>query len=298
MSSKSHFIPNVPRVAMFVGETPYLTPFIGSLYAAVRAMGGEESYSDILALSGAGNRLRWAKGWDPSNMDICNCEEPAFAPHFRALRAVGWEGSVKMAEPFCGHEGPLVEEAFARKDILASLDRNIPVIAMGIIGPPECCVVSGYEDDGDVLTGWNYFQAEEGFAEEEPFHKTGWYANMSGYILLTRRTEKSPLRESGREALEAIVRHARAGEVRGAAVGLAAWQACLDQLELDDFSGCPTHMPRGNNAQQGLAEQRARPVSGLLRRVSPDLRAGRCFTRLQKADRCGARMGRRTGSCH
>lgn len=244
MSSKSHIIPNVPRVAMFVNETPYLTPFIGSLYAAVHAMGGEESYAEILALSGAGNRLRWAKGWDPSNVDILNCEEPAFAPLFRALNAVGRQGSVNLAQPFPGHESPLVDEATARKDILASLDQDIPVIAMGIIGPPECCVVSGYDNNGDVLVGWNYFQTEEGFDPGEPFRKAAWFAKMRGYILLAQRTEKPSLHELGYAALKAIVKHAHTAEVRGAAVGLAAWQACLDQLEFDDFSDCPILLPQ------------------------------------------------------
>jgi hypothetical protein len=42
--------------------------------------------------------------------------------------------------------------------IAAEIDAGRPVIAQGIVGPPECCVVTGYERGGEVLWGWSYFQ--------------------------------------------------------------------------------------------------------------------------------------------
>ena len=179
-------IPNVPRIAMFIGSQSYLTPFVGSLYAALQSQGESWQYSDVLAMSGAGNRLRWMPGcWDPGNVDILNCEGNPFAPHFRAFKAVGWNAEVKLAKPIRGMEEPFVDYETARRDILASIDRGIPVIAMGIIGPPECCVVFGYKNDGEKLIGWNYFQTDEGFDGEKPFEKAEWFPNLWGYILLT-----------------------------------------------------------------------------------------------------------------
>ena len=32
------------------------------------------------------------------------------------------------------------------------------MIATGIIGPPEACIVTGYQDEGETLLGWNFFQ--------------------------------------------------------------------------------------------------------------------------------------------
>jgi hypothetical protein len=32
-------------------------------------------------------------------------------------------------------------------------------LAFGIIGPPECCIVTGCDEHGNVLIGWNYFQS-------------------------------------------------------------------------------------------------------------------------------------------
>ncbi len=232
-------IPGVPRIAQFIeGQSSMLTPFVGSLWAALEGMGRPWPYADILALSGAGNRLAWRPGeWHGGNCDILACEEPPFAPHQRAFRAVGLHGEVRMVKSIAGIEGPFANEAQAREEIMASIDAGIPVIAMGIIGPPECCVVFGYEDGGDSLVGWSYFQADEGFPAEQPFVKGNWYAGLVGYILPTP-AEMPPERDSALAAYRAIVDHAYHADVRGAKVGLAAWEAMLCDLEHADFDDC------------------------------------------------------------
>lgn len=242
----SKVIPNVPRIAMFIGKESLLTPWVGSLWAALRSGGEDWTYSDILAMSGAGNRLRWMPGrWDPGNVDIAFCEDDPFGPHLRALAAVGWSGEVKLVKPVAGAELPLVDEETARRDITGSIYGGIPVIAMGIIGPPECCVVFGYENGGDKLIGWSYFQTEEGYDPEKPFSKANWFGGLAGYILLTGKTDVPTARDTGLRTLKAVAEHARKGEVRGAKVGLEAWTPMLDQLENDDFADCTLDFPNG-----------------------------------------------------
>jgi hypothetical protein len=240
-------IANVPRIALFIGKESMLTPYIGSLYAALHSQGEAWTYADILAMSGSGNRLRWTPGfWDPANVDILLYEKNPFAPHLRALKAVGWEGEAKLVKPIIdGTDIPMVDAKTARRDIVASIDRNIPVIAMGIIGPPECCVVFGYEDDGEKLIGWNYFQIDEGFDANQPFVKQHWSENLLGYVLLKGKTTVPSIKDSGFAALTAIVKHAYQDEVRGAKVGIAAWKAMLHQLANDDFSLCTLEFPNG-----------------------------------------------------
>ena len=238
-------IENVPRIAQFIGNDSYLTPFIGSLYAALQGMGMPQPYHDLLALSGAGNRLCWKPGtWNGGNCDILSCEEPPFTPHFRVLRALGLTAQVRLCQEIVGLPGPFVLKESAKAEIVASIDGGIPVIAMGIIGPPECCVVHGYEDGGEALIGWNYFQDSEGFDPQQPFRKADWFGNLVGYLLISR-TEASPSeKDSALEVFRAITHHAREYEVRGARVGFAAWEAMLDQLEHDDFTNLAPLLPK------------------------------------------------------
>lgn len=243
---ESKMIANVPRIAMFIGETSYLTPFVGSLYATLQSLSEKYTYADLLGLSGAGNRLRWLPGtWDPSNVDISQCEDPPFAPYFRALQAVGWQGEVKMTKIFKESTGSLVDQKTAVSDIVRSINLGRPVIAMGIIGPPECCVVSGYENSGESLVGWNYFQGDEGQDPEKPFIKKDWFENLWGYLLLNEKVKAPDLRESALKSFQAILHHFYQGEVRGAKVGYSAWTAMLEQLENDDFSKCSLDFPGG-----------------------------------------------------
>jgi hypothetical protein len=237
-------IPNVPRVAQFIGSQSYLTPFVGSLWAALHGMGMIRPYHDLLALSGAGNRLSWRPGvWNGGNVDILACEEPPTAPHLRVLAALGLTAKVRLCKEIAGLPGPYAAEEEARAEIVASIDQGIPVIAMGIIGPPECCVVHGYQEDGQILIGWNYFQGDEGFDPEQPFKKKSWFAGLAGYLLLEHGDAAPSEKENALATFRAITSHASQGMVRGAYVGFAAWIAMLHQLEHDDFSACTLLLP-------------------------------------------------------
>ena len=234
---ESRMIENIPRVAQFIGSDSYLTPFIGSLYAALHGMGQKRFYAELLALSGAGNRLTWRSGeWFGGNCDILACEEPPFAPHLRALKAIGYTAKIRLFKEIVGLKGPYDSLDVAKEEITASIEKGVPVIAMGIIGPPECCVVHGFEKGGDMLIGWNYFQDSEGFGPDAPFKKENWQNGLFGYLILEKADTVPPQRESALAAFHAIVNHFRQDEVRGAKVGFAAWEQMLKQLEHDDFS--------------------------------------------------------------
>lgn len=62
-------------------------------------------------------------------------------------------------------------EAIARERLLESLEQGRPAIAMGVAGPPEFAVLTGYESSEDAAIGWSYFQDWPEFAqglEKEP----------------------------------------------------------------------------------------------------------------------------------
>ncbi|NLG25434.1 MAG: GyrI-like domain-containing protein [Clostridiales bacterium] len=241
-------IGGLPRVAYFLGDTSYLTPFIGSLWSIHSRLGGGDEYSGVLALSGAGIRLRWG-GWDPSNVDIAQCCENPFEMYLRALRAMGYGATLRRIRPAFGDEGPTVDFETAKREIASSIDAGLPVPALGVIGPTEGCAVAGYAAGGDQLMGWNYFQADSGQPANRYFRVTDWFDSTWAYFLISRG-ERPSMRDAALEMLRAAAAHARSGPVRGAPVGLAAWRAMLDQLAHDDFSNLPVTAPGGPAAGQ------------------------------------------------
>jgi len=62
-------------------------------------------------------------------------------------------------------------EGVKREDFFAFVKKQIdlgnPCVAIGVIGPPEACIVAGYKDEGMALLGWNFFQ---GFMNIETDH--------------------------------------------------------------------------------------------------------------------------------
>lgn len=159
----------VPKVEYSFEEC---TPFPASLKACLNYMGQIIDYSYVMAASGASFRLRWNKGmWDDGNVDIqCIYENPleAFERSFKAagrsVRFLRREESSK--------------EGF-RSFIKEEIDNGRPLIAQGIIGPPEACIITGYADGGETLLGWNFFQSNPDFAKGVSLHETGYFMTKS-----------------------------------------------------------------------------------------------------------------------
>ena len=237
-------IPDVPRVAQFIGGESYLTSFIGALYAALRGLGQGQTYPELLALSGAFCRLCWKPGsWDFGHEDIAHCEADPFGIQRRALAAGGWRGEMRRATPQ-QHDDERI-----RADFVASIDRGAPVLARGLMGETGCndyCVICGYENGGERVMGWNYYQGENGFPEDKPFVKGDWPRVILGdYVLLMERIPRKPERDLALEGFRAACNHARVSRIRDRVTGFAAWEALLSQLENDDFSHLPLQPQEG-----------------------------------------------------
>ena len=170
----------VPKVSYSYGEC---TPFCTAMKACLNYMGQQIDYAYIMAITGAAFRLRWnVTQWDGGNVDIMNIYEDqyeafrrAFAGAGRSYRLLKREGSSK--------------EKFIHF-IKAELEEGRPVIAFGIIGPPEACLITGYLDDGNQLLGWNCFQDNQEFAknvdqdESGYFITDGWWENECTVALI------------------------------------------------------------------------------------------------------------------
>ena len=170
----------VPRVAYtFEG----CTPFCVAMKACLNYMGQQVDYAYIMAITGAAFRLRWNTScWDGGNVDIMNIYEDRFEAFRRAFAAAGRSFGILQREKAS-------KEDFIRF-IKAEIDEGRPVIAFGIIGPPEACLVTGYRENGRILLGWNCFQENHEFAkavtiEENGYYATdGWWENESTLALI------------------------------------------------------------------------------------------------------------------
>ena len=210
----------VPRI----GYGIHLCPFPGSLSACLEYLGDPCDYDFLMGVSGAAFRRLWERD-DGGNVDLMYL---APEPHRRVFEALGYRWRTVPRE-----KGQMVAA------IRDSLARGRPVIAFGIIGPPEAGIVAGYERGGEVLHGWSYFQdgAKQGY-----YRLDGWLEKMSegppfGLIVMGGKRESRPSRrEVLASSLEWAVDLARRSNRPGLpnhVCGLAAYDAWADALEVD-----------------------------------------------------------------
>ena len=162
-------------------------------------------------------------------------DDPA-APFNRAFEAVGYAHEHMMKE-----EGRDNEATFRRRIIESIRDKGRPVLGFGVVGPPECCIVTGYDEYGDVLIGWSYFQGFPEFSagvEFEPlgyFRKRDWFKDTEALTIVGEKQEKPPLDEIYRQALKWALQVVRTPVTFGDRHnGLAAYTAWADHLLRDD----------------------------------------------------------------
>lgn len=146
---ESAILYGVPKVAY--GQDG-CTPFPMCVHSCGKYLGIPLDYTRAMAESGAAFRLAWNTAcWDGGNVDaVFTFDDPAMV--FRCgMRAM--ERELK----FLGRTPETKKEDFT-DFIRREIDAGNPVIALGVIGPPEACVITGYREGGNVLMGWNVFQ--------------------------------------------------------------------------------------------------------------------------------------------
>jgi hypothetical protein len=213
------------------GYDVHLSPFPGSLYAILEYIGDPCDYDYIMGVSGAAFRRLWNRD-DGGNIGILHYGDEPFR---RILEALGY-GWRKI---------PVDKEAMIQA-VKESLNRNVPVISFGILGPPEAGVVAGYDQDGQVLYGWSYFQ-ENG---DKYYEKNDWFESMipmmqgsdQGLIVLEAKKHPRPeprqvLVQSLEWALDLEKTSQRPG-VPDHTAGLAAYESWAEAMEVDeDYPG-------------------------------------------------------------
>jgi hypothetical protein len=81
--------------------------------------------------------------------------------------------------------------------IMDSIERGVPVLAYHVVGPSDCCNITGYDEGGEVLLGWSTYQDNPEDHNIPPdvtgyFRKPGWHENLQGYILVGEKLGRPP----------------------------------------------------------------------------------------------------------
>ena len=206
--------------------------FAGSLAVVMRYLGEDITDDYAMGITGAAFKTLWGMPWFMANCAILVLGEE---PIERAFAALGYGYTyVPRSED---HEA--TAQAW-REAIVRSIDAGRPLMARGIVGPPEACVVTGYEQDGNVLHGWSYFQEDQ----TKPFRAEGWFDQCFGLILVGDRQSDPTQRAVLSGTLEWALKLARTPEVLAptdegplrVVLGLAAYDEFAAGLERDaDF---------------------------------------------------------------
>lgn len=185
-----------------------------------------------MAVSGAAFRLNWKPGWDGNNVAAEPIGGGDLATVRHTLESIGYGYDVVDRQ-----EG----EKYLVTRIVQSLQRGTPIIARGVVGPAEPCVIAGYDEGGDVLVGWSFFQDlppfNEGleFEPEGYFRKRRWFADLGDLVILKERRECPKIQEVLRNTLAWALAIVRTPLIDGGRhSGLAAYDAWADQLLRDD----------------------------------------------------------------
>ena len=170
MTEDSTILYGVPQVGY---SACGVTPFPMCLKACANYLGQDVSYDYTMAASGSGFRLIWdTTCWNGGNVDVIfTYDHPAEI--FRlGSNSLGWKYNL------LGRDKKSKKEDFT-KFITEQLDKGLPCIALGIIGPPEACIITGYRNNGEVLIGWNFFQDNPEFGGSVTIDASGYFVTDS-----------------------------------------------------------------------------------------------------------------------
>jgi len=220
----------VPKV--HYGAYHGCTPYPICLKACANYLGEDIPYHTVMALTGAAFRLTWnTKAWDGGNVDIAYAFDDPMRSYRTGIEALGRECAV------LGRTPQTTKAAFI--DFLRErIDGGNPCIALGIIGPPEACIVAGYREGGSTLLGWNFFQDNPEFGGKTRLDECGyfvcddWWENPCT-VLLIAVGEPMGAPAAPRQVIETAVEVLCGRQCGDHAKGIAAYDAWRKALADD-----------------------------------------------------------------
>lgn len=197
------------------------------------------AYAYFVGVTGAAFHISWKEGWSFDNQAPVCLDADAAVMEKHAFHAIGYSFEMLL---------PGQREQFLPR-IAESLQRGMPVISYGVFGPPEAGLITGYDNDGETILGWDFFQTLQPAMETEAtgyYRKRNWAQDTQSVLIIGDKGPRPPLKETYRAALEFALKIIHAPEAKPGDPerfqdrrnGLTAYDAWADHLMRDeDFQG-------------------------------------------------------------
>ncbi len=204
------------------------------------------TYAYLMGVSGAAAFLSWKQGGYPGDLAYMGAEPGAAERHL--FQAIGYDYAWVTKEPGRDNRAEFADQ------VRASIQRGVPVLGYGVVGPPEPSIITGYDEGGDVVIGWSFFQEIPPFSEGlryEPatndgkgcFRKRDWFDATERLLIIGEKRERQPWPVIYRQSLAWMLEVIRTPMVRpepdasegyrGRYNGLAAYDAWAAYLRDD-----------------------------------------------------------------
>lgn len=230
-SMAKNYIPNLLKVDW--SDTQRQNEFVNSVVSALNALGEKVDYDYVCALSGSAFRTSFSmpsiSKWNHGNYHVIHA--PIIIEH--TFKMLGYKVSHHIRS----------EYEIDKRLIMDSIDKGVPVITLeGIINCSDACVISGYDNDGDVLLGYNpfmYVSEDHDEANDDTgyFRKSNWHSGFfeegsKGRILIIEGKCKKPSKEEAFAETLNLIKHLIEDEniAPGQYNGLAAHKAFANAL--------------------------------------------------------------------
>jgi AraC-like DNA-binding protein len=156
---------------------------------------------------------------------------------------------MKAAFDACGYSYEYVYKADIKRmeheciqKIVDSIDKGLPVLTFGIVGPPVCSIICGYEENGEVLIGWSQFTDEsqedsstDMVISKNYFSKRNGLEHSEALIFLNRKEKLPDIAENLRVSLFNIPALASLAPEGNVYFGKHAFEKWAESLLCDEY---------------------------------------------------------------
>jgi|GEM_PF-781576 len=193
-SMKKNIIPSLQKVDW--SDTTRQNEFVWSVISALNAIGENLDYDYVCAVSGCSFRTFFDKK---------DYESDSFNHGNYNITFAMW--TIEHTFNMLGYKATVHKRSDFETDrtlIINSIDKGVPVlITHGIIDTSDCCVISGYDNDGDVILGYSAFMCcskdfnedKSGYFRKTDWHNQGYFSDGRGAIIIIDKKTKLPSKQ-------------------------------------------------------------------------------------------------------